>query len=97
MTIAEFIRSTTEPSPPTQIDAPLLALWLDARDEWGEAHAAVQDETTADAAWVHAYLHRKEGDISNARYWYQRARRPESGKNLPEEWTEIATRLLGRA
>ena len=59
-------------------DAPLAALWWAAKGEWDKAHEIVQDEDDADAAWVHAYLHRVEGDLGNAGYWYRRAGKSES-------------------
>jgi hypothetical protein len=54
----------------------------------------VQDEGDRSSAWVHAYLHRKEGDLSNARYWYRRAQKPESVDSLAQEWEQIAQTLL---
>jgi len=62
--------------------------------DWTKAHAIVQDIESADAAWVHAYLHRREGDIGNARYWYRRAGRPESKEPLETEWARVAEELL---
>jgi hypothetical protein len=77
--------------------APLLrALWHEARGRWDEAHRIAQDVDTADGAWVHAYLHRREGDLGNARYWYRRADRPEATDALDAEWTRIAETLLQR-
>lgn len=73
--------------------APLAALWHDSREEWDAAHTAVQDGATAEAAWVHAYLHRKEGDISNARYWYARAGKTEFTASLEEEWAALVQAL----
>lgn len=82
-------------SDPAMLSAPLRALWHDAHGDWNAAHEAAQaDEQDPDSAWVHAYLHRKEGDAFNAGYWYRRARRPVSGESLQEEWTEIAKTLL---
>ena len=72
----------------------LRGLARDARGAWEHAHEAAQDDTSDDGSWVHAYLHRKEGDLPNADYWYRRAgrRRPES--SLEEEWEAIARALL---
>ena len=81
---------------PTDVTAEVLALWHDARGDWHQAHVVVQDVETRDAAWVHAYLHRKEGDASNARYWYHRADQPVFRGTLDEEWTHIADALLAR-
>jgi hypothetical protein len=63
---AQFKASVSDASPAAQLGAPLTALWWAAKDDWDRAHRIVQDETTADAAWVHAYLHRVEGDLGNA-------------------------------
>lgn len=74
---------------------PLLhALWHDAHGSWDRAHSIAQDIETPDAAWVHAYLHRKEGDTPNAGYWYQRAGRAAFDGPLHSEWTALAVHLL---
>jgi len=74
---------------------PLLrALWLEAHGDWDRAHSITQEIETTDAAWVHAYLHRKEGDSFNAGYWYGRAGRPASTGSLHAEWTALASHLL---
>ena len=76
---------------------PLLrALWHDARSEWDAAHQLAQTVDDADGAWVHAYLHRKEGDAGNAEYWYRRANQPIPTESLSEEWQRIAAALLAR-
>ncbi len=97
MSLEEFVHSTKGDAeiPPAGLSAALLSLWYDARGDWESAHKAAQDDPARDPAWVHAYLHRKEGDIGNARYWYARARRPEAEGPLDEEWTQIARALLG--
>jgi hypothetical protein len=64
---------------------PLRALWYAAQGDWDKAHQLVQDDPSADCAWVHAYLHRAEGDIGNAHYWYQRARKPAATNSLDDE------------
>lgn len=89
MTTAEL--RTADPS---VLSAPLRALREDAVGHWEAAHRAVQDDDSAEAAWVHAYLHRKEGDVSNAGYWYARAGKPRFEGSLPAEWEEIADALL---
>jgi len=91
MTIDEFQKSETLSE---NMSTPLRALWQDARGHWEEAHHTVQDDTTAEGAWVHAYLHRKEGDKSNARYWYDRADQPVYAGSLADEWREIVEALL---
>ncbi|HEY8549191.1 MAG TPA: hypothetical protein VIL35_04475 [Vicinamibacterales bacterium] len=77
-------------------DQPVLirALWHDAAGDWSQAHALAQQVETADGAWVHAYLHRKEGDLANAQYWYRRAGRSPATGDLWAEWREIAASLL---
>ena len=95
VTIDEFEASLSLPGPPQALDAALQALWWDARGDWMQAHALVQvDEANPRCAWVHAYLHRKEGDPANAAYWYRRAQRPSTSGSLPAEWRAVATTLL---
>ena len=72
----------------------LQALWYEKKGNWDKAHQIVQNASDVDSAWVHAYLHRKEGDESNARYWYNRSGRPEFKAQLNQEWEQIATDLL---
>jgi hypothetical protein len=93
--LAEFKASLSGASPAPQLDAPLSALWWAAKGGWDQAHKIVQDEETADAAWVHAYLHRVEGDLGNAGYWYRRAKKSVASGSLEAEWEEIASALLG--
>lgn len=93
MTIDEF-RASISGDEPVHLAPPLRALWHDARGQWDHAHHIAQDVDDADGAWVHAYLHRKEGDIGNARYWYRRAGRPEASGPLEDEWAAIAAALL---
>ena len=94
MTFAEFKRTTSEPKPPASLPRPLLALWHDARGEWETAHEVAQNIDDATGAWIHAYLHRKEGDLGNAGYWYRRANQPIATDSLDAEWTRIVTALL---
>jgi hypothetical protein len=81
---------------PLAADAPVLvrALWCDATGDWDGAHSLAQEVETPDGAWVHAYLHRREGDIDNAGYWYRRAGRPVERGDLQAEWGAIARALL---
>lgn len=72
----------------------LKALWWAGKDDWNRAHKIVMREEGADCAWVHAYLHRVEGDLDNARYWYRRARREPTTGDLKAEWAAIASGLL---
>lgn len=78
---------------PDSLAPALRALQLAARDEWDGAHSIAQSGDDRDSAWVHAYLHRQEGDSSNAGYWYRRAGRPAFSGSLEEEWTHIADSL----
>lgn len=91
MTVAELRQA---PACPPGLSGPLQALWKAARHDWDGAHQLVQDDASREAAWVHAYLHRQEGDLGNAGYWYGRARRPVCSGSLAQEWQEIATALL---
>lgn len=94
--LAEFQASLTATEPPAGADSALRALWHAAKGDWERAHELAQAQDDADGAWVHAYLHRVEGDQSNAGYWYRRARKPPSTAPLPDEWREIAKALLSR-
>lgn len=95
MTFAEFQTTLEHDQPPAGLSPYLTALWHEARGDWDAAHKIVQDIDTANAAWVHAYLHRKEGDESNARYWYRTANQPfPNGQPLDEEWTALVRQLL---
>ena len=93
--MAEFKASLSGAAPAPQLDAPLAALWWAANGDWDKAHKIVKDEPTADAAWVHAYLHRVEGDTGNAGYWYRRAARPVAAGSLETEWERMVSALLG--
>jgi len=66
-----------------------------AKGQWDQAHKIVQDESDANSAWVHAYLHRVEGDLGNAGYWYRQAGQPVAKDSLEAEWERIVTALLG--
>ena len=96
MTLDDFSATLSDGRPPISLDAPLAALWWDAKGEWDQAHACVMDDNSADAAWVHAYLHRREGDASNAAYWYRRAGKPVFSGSLSQEWSAMAQTLLAR-
>ncbi len=95
MSVADFRASLLTTAPAPGLDAPLAGLWWAAKGEWDAAHRRVQDESSADAAWVHAYLHRVEGDLGNAGYWYRRAGQPIARDSLETEWERIASALLG--
>lgn len=94
MDLSQFETSLDEAAPPAGVSAALAALWQAAKGDWHAAHGLAQSQDDSDGAWVHAYLHRVEGDEGNAGYWYRRAGRPHCMAPLPEEWREIATALL---
>jgi hypothetical protein len=94
MTLDEFRASLTHDEPPRQLSLALSALWWDAKNNWKQAHDAAQQDEAPAAAWVHAYLHRKEGDAANAHYWYKRADRNPATGSLEDEWLEITRSLL---
>ncbi len=91
ISVDEF-RSSKE-APPAQ-SAALCALWHDAHGDWDAAHQFAQAEGSAECAWVHAYLHRKEGDNGNAGYWYRRAGRPPATGSLEAEWRAIVDAII---
>lgn len=90
---AAFIASLHDDAPP-QLPPALAALWHAARKEWDEAHEIVQDESSRDAAWVHALLHRQEGDEGNAGYWYRQAGKHMPAHSIEEEWDAMVDALL---
>ena len=95
--MAEFKASLAGAAPAPDFDAPLAALWWAAKGNWDHAHKIAQDQDTPDSAWVHAYLHRVEGDLGNAGYWYKRAGKPVANDAQENEWERIASALLGSA
>lgn len=94
MTLDEFRKSTSSDAPPSPLSLALAGLWWDAKGDWTKAHESAQEDEGPEGSWVHAYLHRKEGDSSNAAYWYRRAGKPVSRESFAAEWDEIATSLL---
>ena len=76
MKLDEFLKSLDQPSPPAEVTLALAGLWLDAKGDWTRAHESAQQDEGTEGSWVHAYLHRKEGDQGNAAYWYSRAGKP---------------------
>lgn len=94
MTMDEFEQTLSDPRPPAGWTPELKALWYDRKGDWDGAHAIVQDEASRESAWVHAYLHRKEGDLANAGYWYRRCGRPVCTDALETEWERITRALL---
>jgi hypothetical protein len=94
MTVEQFRDSLRGDHPPVGLDFPLAGLWWDAKGDWTKAHESAQQDEGPRGSWVHAYLHRKEGDASNAGYWYRRANRTASRATVEQEWLEIAKSLL---
>jgi hypothetical protein len=94
MTLEEFRASLNDPDPAANLPPLLAAMWWDARADWNRAHELAQDVGSAEGAWVHAYLHRKEGDAGNASYWYGHADKPDSRLPHDAEWEEIVRALL---
>jgi len=95
MTLDDFRKSLSEPNPPTELSLALAGLWWEAKSDWTRAHESAQQGEGRDGSWVHAYLHRKEGDQDNAAYWYSRARKPVCREPLDAEWLSIVKELLG--
>jgi hypothetical protein len=94
--MADFRASLKGAAPAADLAPPLAALWWAAKGDWDRAHKLVQDDDSTDAAWVHAYLHRVEGDLSNAGYWYRRAGQAVAKDELNAEWERIASALFAR-
>jgi len=96
MTVAEFKSSLQQAAPPSGVSVLLKALWYEAKGDWEAAHNIAQDIHTKDGSWIHAYLHRVEGDIGNASYWYHRAGKPVASGAVKDEWTSIVQELLNK-
>ncbi len=95
-TLAEFKESLKSKQPISGLSAQLTSLWYDGKGNWNQAHAQVDHLTDRASAWVHAYLHRKEGDIWNADYWYNKAGRIRPNLSLDEEWEQLVLHFLDR-
>jgi hypothetical protein len=95
MDLSTFQDSIHQDAPPASASLPLQALWWDAKGDWDKAHECAQADPGPAGDAVHAYLHRKEPDLANARYWYSRAGRPPATGTLDQEWNALATELLG--
>lgn len=95
MTLSELTESVaSNDAPDSSLSLPLQALWWDAKGDWHQAHDVCQSAGSAEGDWVHAYLHRKEGDLGNASYWYNRARQPVFQGTLEEEWDSLVQGFL---
>jgi hypothetical protein len=95
MKLEDFQSSLSNDLPPAGITSSLAALWYAGKGDWEQAHNIAQDIPTRDGSWVHAWLHRQEGDEWNANYWYNRASRPNPGGPFEKEWKDIVVTLLG--
>lgn len=96
MNVADFIASLDGAAPAPDLNAPLAGLWWAGKGDWDQAHRIVQNDSGRDAAWVHAYLHRVEGDLGNAGYWYRQAGQVAANDSLEAEWNRIAATLLAK-
>ena len=94
MSFQEFEQSLNATTPAPELSIYLQSLWYDGKGDWNKAHTAIQDVEDKTAAWIHAYLHRKEGDTGNADYWYSKAGRKRPAISLKNEWKEIVNTLL---
>ena len=94
MKIADFRASLSGTAPASTFAPPLAGLWWAAKGDWDRAHKIVQDDPSREAARVHAYLHRVEGDLGNAGYWYRQAGQPVAKDTLQAEWERIASALI---
>lgn len=94
MTFDAFKTSLSEREPPPGISSLLEALWYDGKNDWESAHNIAQDISSSEGSWIHAYLHRKEGDHGNAAYWYRRAGKPVPKVSLQQEWEDIVAALI---
>src|SRR5829696_5681157 len=95
MTLEQFRSTLSCAAPPETLSPALRAMWEDAKGNWAAAHSIAQDIDDETGSWIHAYLHRKEGDLGNAGYWYRRAKKPIATGTLDEEWERIVSALLG--
>ncbi len=94
MNLSTFTESLSANEPPLNISVYLKSLWYDAKGDWDKAHQLIQDVEDKNASWIHAYLHRKEGDVANSDYWYSRAGKNRPSLSLEKEWKEIVTALI---
>lgn len=95
MTFAQFLTSLHDEQAPSSLSLPLQALWYDGKGNWDQAHDLADQVHTPVHNWVHAYLHRKEGDTWNANYWYRKANRVMPALSLQAEWEAMVQELLG--
>ncbi len=93
-TITEFTASLHSAQPGKELSVQLRSLWYDGKGDWYKAHAEVDQLSDQESAWVHAYLHRKEGDLWNADYWYRKAQKNRPNLSLQEEWEQLVVHFL---
>ena len=94
MDLPVFKQSLSEKNCPSGISVYLQALWYDGKNDWKRSHELIQDIPDKNASWIHAYLHRKEGDIGNADYWYFKAGKKRPAYSLKEEWEQLVKIML---
>jgi hypothetical protein len=94
MNLSDFKTFLTYDLPPAGASVYLMALWYDAKGNWEKAHDLIQDLNDKNASWIHAYLHRKEGDVWNSDYWYRKAGKKRPSSSLAEEWEDISAALI---
>ena len=94
MTFDEFLESVDDAKPSAQLSETLTSLWWDKKGDWDKAHSIAQDIPTVQGSAVHAYLHREEGVLWNADYWYSRAGRVRPDLSLEEEWQALVMEML---
>jgi hypothetical protein len=94
MNFEEFKASLSGNTPPEGISRYLLALWYDGRKEWEKSHDIAQEIFDSNGSWIHGYLHRKEGDLPNAGYWYRKAKKQQPYGSLDKEWEDIVKAFL---
>jgi hypothetical protein len=93
VTLEQFLSSLAEDAPPPGASDLALVLWLDRKGKWAEAHDLASEIETEAGSRLHAYLHREEGDLDNARYWYQRAGCTPASGSLDDEWHQLVRKL----
>jgi hypothetical protein len=95
MNLTTFIESLQSAAPPHS-SVYLQALWYDKNEDWKAAHDLINDLEDKQACWVHAYLHRKEGDTWNADYWYNKAGKKRPAISLQQEWEQLVNALIDK-
>lgn len=96
MSIEEFTASLENATPPSHVSDLLKAMWYDAKGDWNTSHDIAQEIQSREGSWIHAYLHRKEGDAGNASYWYHKAGQPVCHASLEKEWETLVLEFLKR-